>query len=52
MSVEIISKSSDEVTFQITIKLLEKDFMKMEERILEVSNELGCQATAEAMSLS
>lgn len=49
MSVEIISKSSDEVTFQITIKLLEKDFMKMEERILEVSNELGCQATAEAL---
>ena len=49
MSVEIISQSSDKITFQVTIEFKEHDFMKMEEKILEVSNELGCQATAQAL---
>lgn len=49
MSVQIISQSSEKVTFQVTINLQEKDFMKMEEQILAVNNELGCKATAEAL---
>lgn len=49
MSVQIISQSCEEVTFQVTISLKEKDFMKLEDHILAVSNELGCQATAKAL---
>lgn len=49
MSVQIISQSPEKVTFQVTINLQEKDFMKMEEYILAVNNELGRQATAQAL---
>ena len=49
MSVEIIRQSSDSITFQVTLELQEQDFMKMEEKILEVCNEVGCQATARAL---